>query len=227
LCSKNKTEEFNLQVKNYNIKGVNLQLITSSYFDRGLILKRQKNFKEAIAAMEKAATSDPYVRLKALTEKGLILMEMGCYIDALDLFFLFDKQGYHMPEDVIEKLQCEKGIMEGLQGRVCLQNNDIQKAITFFQSSIKSNPRDKAVWRMFGEASEKSKDYSEAILCYRRSVDSGEEKSVVMYNQAVCYYNIREYFKAISLFEEFLDINPDHISAKEYKDQCEAILDLI
>jgi tetratricopeptide (TPR) repeat protein len=197
-----------------------------AWYYKGLILKEFKRYTEAIPCMTKAGELDTEIKAEAYSEKGNLLVKIGCYIEAVELFFLLEQQGFNIPglKNELENLRTKSGVMEGLEGRSYLQNNDFQKALIAFRTSLKKNPKDKYVWKMQGEALEKSKNYREALNSYSQAIELGEEETGLLYNQGICLYHMKNYRKARTCFEKYVVSYPNHSAAKKMSVECEAAI---
>jgi len=197
-----------------------------AWYYKGLILKEFKRYTEAIPCMTKAGELDTEIKAQAFSEKGNLLVKIGCYIEAVELFFLLEQQGFNIPglRNELENLRTKSGVMEGLEGRSYLQNNDFQKALIAFRNSLKKNPKDKYVWKMQGEALEKSKNYREALNSYSHSIELGEEETDLLYNQGVCLYHMKNYRKAKVCFEKYVLSYPNNTGAKKMAAECDAAI---
>jgi len=193
-----------------------------AWYYKGLALKEFKRYADAIKALSRAGELETELKPLAFPEKGRLLVRLGCYIDAAELFFLLEQQGFDIPglQDELGNLRSKRGVMEGLQGRAYLQGGDFQKAIIAFRNAIKQNPRDKAAWRMMGEAQERNKDYKEALKSYGKSVETGEDEVELLLPQANCMFHLKSYRKAKVCLDKLLEINPNHIHARKMRIEC-------
>ena len=193
-----------------------------AWYYKGLALKEFKRYAEAISSLSKAGDLDTEYKPLAYPEKGNLLVRLGCYIDAAELFFLLEQQGFDIPglQDELDNLRTKRGVTEGLQGRAYLQSNDFHKAIIAFRNSIKQNPRDKASWRMLGEAQERSKDYKEALKSYLKAVELGEDEVDLLLPQANCMFHLKSYRKAKVCLDKLLEVNSNHIHARKMRIEC-------
>ncbi len=197
-----------------------------AWYYKGLILKEFKRYTEAIPCMTKAGELDTEIKAQAFSEKGNLLVKIGCYIEAVELFFLLEQQGFNIPglRNELENLRTKSGVMEGLEGRSYLQNRDFQKALIAFRNSLKKNPKDKYVWKMQGEALEKSKNYREALNSYSHAIELGELETDLLLSQGVCLYHMKNYRKAKTCFEKYILSYPNHSVAKKMASECESAI---
>lgn len=200
---------------------------STAWYYKGLLLKEFKRYGEAIQAFSTAGELDTEIKPQAFTEKGHLLVHVGCYIDAVELFFLLEQQGFDIPglQDEMVSLRSKKGVMEGMEGRAFLQAGEIDKALINFKTSLSKNSRDKAVWSMQGEAYERKKNYKEALKSYAKSIELGEPEIALVYSQGMCLYYMKNYRKSKACFDKYVETYPNNIDARKMRNECVAAIE--
>ena len=93
------------------------------------------------------------------------------------------------------------------QGKNCLENGEIEEAITYFQQAIRLNSSCVGAYQNLGDISLKIEDFNEAINYYQKAIELKPDWWVVHHKLGKVFQEIGELDSAISSFRLSIEIN--------------------
>jgi len=187
------------KAKEWYIKAINQQPnLAEAHANLGSIYVQQKQWDLAIESYKEAIGIKPnipgfYQNLgKIWQQLGKVELARDCQEQALNLESQYPQASEYL------KL-----------GKNCLENGDIEEAITSFQEAIKFNPSLTSAYQNLGDISVKTKDLNEAVNYYQKAIELKADLWVVHHKLGKIFEEIGELDSAISSFNLSIEINPN------------------
>lgn len=99
------------------------------------------------------------------------------------------------------------------RGTECLNNNQFEQAIDFFNESIKLNSTFTPAYNNRGVSYANLKQYDKAIEDYNKAIELNQNDSEVYYNRGVSYSSLKQYDKAVEDYNKAIELNPNYLKA--------------
>ena len=185
------------QAKEWYIKAINQQPnLAEAHANLGSIYAQQKQWQLAIECCREAIGIKPnipgfYRNLgKIWQQLGKVELARDCQEQALNLEAQYPQ--------ALEYLK---------QGKNCLENGEIEEAITYFQQAIRLNSSCVGAYQNLGDISLKIEDFNEAINYYQKAIELKPDWWVVHHKLGKVFQEIGELDSAISSFRLSIEIN--------------------
>ncbi|MEB3340189.1 tetratricopeptide repeat protein [Okeania sp.] len=187
------------QAKEWYIKAINQQPnLAESYANLGSIYAQQKQWQLAIECYREAIGIKPnipgfYRNLgKIWQELGKVELARDCQEQALTLEAYYPQASEYLK-----------------QGKNCLENDEIEEAIAYFQKAIELNPFLANAYQNLGDISLKTKDFNGAINYYQKAIELKPDFWAVHHKLGKIFQERGELNLAISNFRLAIEINPN------------------
>jgi len=104
---------------------------------------------------------------------------------------------------------------EGLYytGLISLWKGDYENGLSYFEKTIKKNPRYAEAYFYIGYCNDELGRYSEAVEAYKQAIRIKPDLAGVHYNLGVVYYKLGRYSEAVEAYKQAIRINPDYAEA--------------
>ena len=102
----------------------------------------------------------------------------------------------------------------GSQGLLHVQQGNMAEAHQCFDQAVTIDPKHAGAWNNLGNIFQKQNRLDDAITCYRQSVAANAKYVRAFFNLARAYEAKGETSEARKLFRKTLEIDPNHLEAK-------------
>jgi tetratricopeptide (TPR) repeat protein len=165
-------------------------------FQLGQFYDEHQQTDKALALYREALNNDPS-NATYFESIGLIHQKLG-ETDEAEKSFL---KSHELQENY---LTCNR------LGIFYYQEEDYEKAITYYQKAISLNETDAVLWGNLGLAYEKQGNVVEAEKSYLESINLNPDDGGALNRLGLFYYNQQQYDKAISWYKQALEKQPNH-----------------
>ncbi|MGQ9638810.1 MAG: tetratricopeptide repeat protein, partial [Thermodesulfobacteriota bacterium] len=100
-----------------------------------------------------------------------------------------------------------------VSGLILLWAEDYEKALSYFEKSIKKNPRYADVYVLIGYCKDNLGRYTEAVEAYKQAIRIKPDYAEAHYNLGVAYGNLGRYTEAVEAYKQAIRIKPDYAEA--------------
>ncbi len=153
----------------------------------------EKNFKKAITYCDQLLESKPANRLDLLKTKGELLIKLGEYDKAADMY-----------EDIIEERDIPWAYMA--LGRVRYLQNDYEEALEIFEGLVKENPSNVAAYDWLAKTYEAMNDFNKAQEMLNIGVAKSPKSLIRQRNLAQVAYKNEDLETAKSAYEHAINV---------------------
>ncbi len=153
----------------------------------------QKNYKKAISYCDKLIASKPVNRLDLLKTKGELLINLGVYDKAADMY-----------EDIIEERDIPWAYMA--LGKVRYLQDDFEEALEIFEGLIKDNASNVAAYDWLAKTYEAMDDVEKAQEMLSIGVAKSPKSLIRQRNLAQVAYKNNDLETATSAYEHAIDV---------------------
>ncbi|MFC1590541.1 tetratricopeptide repeat protein [Candidatus Omnitrophota bacterium] len=106
-------------------------------------------------------------------------------------------------------------------GKVCIERNDIDKAIRFFEKALEITPSYINSLNALGDLYFRKKEYGRAVRCFRRAAEISPDSAEYHSNLGTAYIMLGEDVKALRHWRRSLELNPDQPNILGYVSKAE------
>jgi len=204
----------------------------TDWYNKGLALKEQGKYDEAIQAYDEAIRLDPNYA-EAWYKKGNALIGQGKYDEAIQAYdeairldpnyakawynkgtALYSQGKYDEAiEAYDEAIRLDPKLAEPWdnKGSALAHQGKYDEAIQAYDEAIRLDPNDAKTWNNKGVSLEDQGKYDEAIEAYDETIRLDPKLAVAWYNKGNALKKLGEYDEAIKAYDEVIRLNPDFI----------------
>lgn len=151
-----------------------------------VMLKETQKAQEIITGLLKNLNADDEYTYYALE----ILLDCGL---AQEVLMLCDK--------ILKKAPHIKSIIE-VRAESLVELQEIQSAVEIYNKLLDDEPYNISYWEQLGHIYYMTNKYGKALECFEYETDINPDIDYAMFMQALCYYRMRDYKRAKSIFKE-------------------------
>lgn len=153
--------------------------------DKGQLLVKENRNREALDAFEQAAVFEPTLRPDIAVERAGVLIQMNEFKAAREALFPFLSKGKQIPG------------MFFYYGAAFAYEEDLKKALEYFDKAARAFERDAAAWGNKGIALCKLRKYEEALIALDRSLALNPGQKSLLHSRCEALLETKQYASAV------------------------------
>lgn len=184
--------------------------------EKGVIYHNLKDYTKALDSFDKAININQKYGL-AWYYKGIALYNLTHYCKAVEAF----DRSIKCFEDIENKVGIRNAIYNKALAYCKLKEYDeAEKIFSEYLPSIDLSPKNESslltmkfdsddIYYERGLFNIGLEDYKNALICFKKVVDSNKNNLLAWYYKGIAHYNLDRPFEAITAFDKVLELNPD------------------